>query len=97
LKELGNILMGAYMTALSNFMGLNIIPSVPYLSYDMAGAVIDLLLIDLSRTVERALIIDTEFSLPPQILGGQFLMFFDPESSTKILKALGMHEEPTAK
>ncbi len=90
LKELGNILIGAYLTALSNFLGLSIICSVPYLAYDMAKAVLDLLAIDMSQQVEHALIIDTEFIISSQKLGGQFLIFFDPESSTKILKALGM-------
>ncbi|MEE8168744.1 MAG: chemotaxis protein CheC [Candidatus Hydrothermarchaeales archaeon] len=94
IMELGNILSGSYMTALSAFMGLNIVPSVPYMAYDMVGAVLDLLLIDLSQTVEHALIIETEFATPQEILGGEFLMFFEPNSYMKILKALGMYEEP---
>ncbi len=96
LKELGNILSGSYMTALSTFLGLNIMPSVPYMSYDMAGAVLDTMLIDMSQQVGHALIIETEFVTPPEILGGEFLMFFDPESFMRILKALGLHEEPAA-
>ncbi len=94
LKELGNILMGAYLTALSDFLKLNIMQSVPYMAYDMVGAVLDLLLIDMSRYSEHALIVDTEFVMPTKTMGGEFLLFFEPESYMAILKALGLHEEP---
>lgn len=92
LKELGNILMGSYLTALSTFLGLNITPSIPYLAYDMAGAVVDLVTIELGRHVDYALFIKTEFAMTNRVLGGDFLIFFEPESSMKILKALGVSD-----
>jgi len=92
LKELGNILMGAYLTALSTFLGFNIIPSIPYLAYDMAGAVVDLVTIELGRHVDSAMFIKTDFSLTDRVLGGNFLIFFEPESSNKILSALGVND-----
>lgn len=90
LKELGNILMGAYLTSLSIFLGLNIRPTIPFMAWDMAGAVLEFLAIDLSQTVEHALVIDIEFALPDQVLSGKVLVFFDPESYMKILKILGV-------
>src|SRR5699024_2791505 len=38
LREVGNILTGSYLTALSDFLNVNIHPSIPYFSVDMAGA-----------------------------------------------------------
>src|SRR5512133_2897756 len=40
LKEAGNILSGAYMNALSEFMGLMLLPSPPSLAVDMSRAVL---------------------------------------------------------
>ena len=40
LKEVGNILVGAYVNALSEFMGMMLIMSVPALAIDTAAAVL---------------------------------------------------------
>jgi len=40
LKEMGNIITGAYMTALSDFLGLLALPTVPYLKNDNIRAII---------------------------------------------------------
>ena len=40
LKEVGNILVSAYLTALSDFMGMMLVPSVPSLVVDQAGAIL---------------------------------------------------------
>ena len=40
LKEVGNILVSAYLTALSDFMGMMLVPSVPSLVIDQAGAIL---------------------------------------------------------
>lgn len=40
LKEAGNIVAGAYLSALSDFLGMLLLPSVPELAMDMAGAVL---------------------------------------------------------
>lgn len=93
LKELGNILASSYLTAMSTLMGFNLMPSTPYISHDMAAAVVDPLIIDLSKTVDYALIIDTEFVLSTRVIAGKFLTFFDRRSFTSILEALGMQDK----
>src|SRR4029453_10701309 len=40
LKEAGNILASAYMNALSDFMGMMLVPSVPSLGVDLSAAVL---------------------------------------------------------
>jgi len=40
MQELGNILSGSYLSALSDFTGLKIYPTVPMLGVDMVGAII---------------------------------------------------------
>ncbi len=41
LTEAGNIVAGAYLSALSDFLGMVLLPSVPELALDMAGAVLE--------------------------------------------------------
>ena len=40
LKEIGNIMTGAYLNSLSDLTGLKIFPSVPEIAVDMAGAIL---------------------------------------------------------
>ncbi|NIQ10184.1 MAG: chemotaxis protein CheC, partial [Gammaproteobacteria bacterium] len=62
LKEVGNILASAYLSAIGNMMKKTLIPSVPLLAYDMAGAVVDYVLIDLSKSGDWAMMVETDFS-----------------------------------
>src|SRR5262249_20755612 len=50
LKEVGNILASAYLNALGDNLKMTLIPSVPVLSFDMAGAVADYVLTELGET-----------------------------------------------
>ena len=54
LKEVGNILASAYLNALGGLLGKTLIPSIPMYSCDMAGAVDDYLLIELSELGEQS-------------------------------------------
>ncbi len=92
LREVGNILASAYLGALGSLLGMTLIPSVPLLAHDMAGAVVDHILIELSRTGDQALIVETEFSgersSHPSIKG-HFLLLPDPLSLELVLQAAG--------
>jgi chemotaxis protein CheC len=93
LKEVGNILTSTYLTAMSNLVGFNLMPSIPYIAYDMVAAVVDPLVIDLSQSVRYALVTDTEFLLSEKAVAGKCLTFFGGESFSVMLKAIGMHDK----
>jgi chemotaxis protein CheC len=86
LKEVGNILAASYLNAISQMLKMVLIPSVPGLAYDMAGAVLDYILIELSQEGETALLIETEFVSESRIKG-HFFLLPDPESLRLILNA----------
>lgn len=90
LKEVGNILASAYLNALGALMHKTLIPSVPVLSFDMAGAVIDYVLIELGEVGDVALMVETEFFGEEEKIGGQFFLLPDPESLRIILDAIGV-------
>ncbi|WP_210363840.1 chemotaxis protein CheC [Bacillus sp. REN3] len=93
LQELGNILSGSYLSSLSDFTKLNLHPSVPALSIDMAGAVISIGLLELSQVGDYAIVIDTALNdQGSQIdeVKGHFFLLPDPDSFGTIFKALGV-------
>ncbi len=92
LKEVGNILASAYLSALGNLLNMTLIPSVPLLAYDMAGAVIDYVLIELSQVGDLALMVETVFSGDPDQdidIKGHFFLLPDPVSLDILLNAIG--------
>ncbi|WP_188454367.1 chemotaxis protein CheC [Virgibacillus oceani] len=94
LHEIGNILAGSYLSALSDFTGINMQPSVPSLSVDMAGAILTVGLLELSHVTDYAIVIDTKINDQSDSSGihGQFLLLPDPESFSKIFSNLGINE-----
>jgi len=91
LKEVGNILASAYLSAIGTLLHKTLIPSVPLLAYDMAGAVVDYVLIDLSKGGNLALMVETDFSGetgPGSQIKGHFFMMPDPQTLEIFLKAV---------
>lgn len=90
LKEIGNILTGAYVYAFSNFTGLNMLSSVPALTYDMVGAILNTVLVDLGAMDDYALLIETKLTACEVNITGHFFLVPDPGALTIILDALGV-------
>lgn len=88
LKEVGNIMSGTYITALSNFLGISIGLSPPLNIYDMADAIINQIVCMMSRDVEDVLFINTEFTINTEKIEGKILIFTDSASLSKILDAI---------
>lgn len=89
LKEIGNIITGAYLNSLSTLTGLTIYPSVPDLSIDMAGAILSVPAIEFGTLGDKILLIQTQFTDEIE-LDGYFILIPDMESYDKILNSLGM-------
>lgn len=80
LKEVANILIGSYITAISEMTGLVIDASVPDLVFDMAGAVMNLLAVAYGEVGDHVLFMETEFCDPVQSMFGHFFLIPDIES-----------------
>lgn len=93
LKEVGNILASAYLSALGNLLNMTLIPSIPMLSHDMTGAIVDYLLSELAEEGDLALMMEAEFydrSGKSESLGGHFFLLPDPKSLQVLLEAVGV-------
>jgi chemotaxis protein CheC len=61
INELANILIGSFLTAISDFIGATILPSVPQSIVDTFDAIIDSFLIKQSMVSENAMVFETRF------------------------------------
>jgi chemotaxis protein CheC len=89
--EVGNILASAYLSALGQMLQMVLIPSVPRMALDMAGAVVDSVLIELSQSGDQALMLETEFhdaQGASDPIRGHFFLLPDPATLHVILKTL---------
>lgn len=89
MKEIGNIITGAYLNSLSDLTHLKIYPSVPEIAIDMAGAILSVPAIEFGVLGDRILMIQTRFSDDVQI-DGFFILVPDVDSYQKILESLGI-------
>jgi chemotaxis protein CheC len=93
LLEIGNILAGAYLNALSFFTKFTLLPSIPALAIDMAGAILSVILIQLGQMGDHALVIETQFTTDGDgAVKGHFFLIPDPGSLGTILTAIGVKE-----
>lgn len=89
MKEVGNIITGAYLNALSSITNLCIYPSPPQLAIDYAGALLSVPAAEFGILGDNILLIQTKFSDDID-LDGYFILIPDMESYEKILHALGV-------
>lgn len=89
MKEIGNIIAGSYLSALSTMTNLVITPSVPYIAVDMAASILSVPAIQFGQFGDNALLIETEFG-DDVMIEGYFILLPDEDSYDKILQSLGI-------
>lgn len=89
MKEVGNIITGAYLNSLSTLTNLKIFPTPPALTIDMAGAILSVPAIQFGIFGDKILMIQSQFYDEVE-LDGYFILIPDIESYAKILTALGL-------
>ena len=90
LQEIGNIIGGAYLNSLSSLTNLVITESIPYLSVDMAGAILSVPAIEFGKIGDKALLIQSRFLDDDMSVDGFFILIPTLESYDKIFGALGL-------
>ena len=90
LQEVGNIISGAYLSAISSMTNLTIAVSVPSLAFDMAGAILSVPAIEFGKMGDKALLIESQFKDLDVDISGYFILIPTMESYARILKSLGL-------
>jgi chemotaxis protein CheC len=89
LKEVGNILVGAYVNALSEFMGLMLIMSPPAIAIDTAQAILTTASLNFGEQHDYVVVINTRLGMDNHTeLGAHFLLLPDEASLKVILRTL---------
>ncbi|MGN0378090.1 MAG: chemotaxis protein CheC [Butyrivibrio sp.] len=89
LGEIGNIIAGSYLSALSTLTGLTVTATVPGITIDMAGAMLSVPAIEYGKIGDKVLLIETALG-EEDFLDGYIVMVPDVESYGKILASLGI-------
>jgi chemotaxis protein CheC len=90
LMETGNILCSAYLNALSDFMAMMLVPSVPALVVDQAGAVLTTAYLNFGHARDYVICVETAFRFEgtAESLSGQFILMPDAGSLSAIFDAI---------
>jgi chemotaxis protein CheC len=92
LKELGNIIVSSYLSALSAFTGISAFPSTVTLTSGAAHSLVGLAFQGMKKDeLEETILVEAKFKETKRDLAGSFFIIFDAESIKVILsKAKGM-------
>ena len=83
LKEIGNILSGAYLNAMADFLELKILPTVPYLCKDMVGAMLSQVLAEQSLYTDKVLVNRTNLTVESEKIESHLIVLLDTKSMGK--------------
>ncbi len=89
LMELGNIITGAYLNALSFMTGLTFQASPPRLGIDMAGAVMGTVIAETKTVDDQLILLKTELNVEDNGIDGSVLILPDSGSLKTLFEHLG--------
>lgn len=88
IQEIGNIISGAFVNAIAKIIDKTLLISVPKVSFDMLGAIVDFILIELTQSTEQALILEIEFEDVPKTIAGHFFILPDSTSMQLLINSI---------
>lgn len=90
LMETGNILASAFCDAVADFLNLTLMPSPPYFTFDMVGALIETALVEIAQAHETNHVILFKYAFHGEEEGfhGDILLFPQPEGLKEVLPML---------
>ncbi|MFB5191452.1 chemotaxis protein CheC [Alicyclobacillus fastidiosus] len=86
--EVGNILTGAYVTAISDLCNIQLNQSVPSVAIDMAAAILDIGLMMTGYDENEAILISTSLAHGQHAIDGHFFMLPDVDGTQTLLSVL---------
>lgn len=89
-KEIGNVLTGSFLSAISTMTGLNMIPTVPMFATDMLGAVLSASLVAGGYVQEHILMIETLLFEDHEQIKGHFFLITEQDSLNTLFGSLGI-------
>lgn len=88
MQETGNIIAGAFVSVLARIMQKGLMISVPRIAIDMAGAIIDVILIEIAEVADEVVVMEIVFSDESKHIQGKFFILPDPRSLELLMAAV---------
>ena len=88
IMEIGNILAGSYVSAISTMTGLNIMLSTPQITIDMVGAILSYPAAQFGEMGDKLLFIEENFLSGENDIKSHLLIMPELNSLNNILKSL---------
>lgn len=85
-EELANIIVGSFLSAISDFISMKLVPAPPVRIVDAFDAILDELLVKNSLMYKRTVIFDISFTTIAQISKCMMLLFPSPELEKLLLE-----------
>jgi chemotaxis protein CheC len=92
IQEIGNIISAAFVNAIAKVVDKTIFISVPKVAFDMLGAIVDFILIELAQNAKQALILEIKFEDSPKTISGHFFILPDSNSMELLIKNINFHQ-----
>jgi len=89
ITEIGNIVVGVYLTAVHDFCKLNIYHTVPTVATDMVQALLDESLVRLSSQIQHIIVIENEFMVEEKLIKTFLVMIPSVESVNTLANSIG--------
>jgi len=86
IQELANILIGSFLSAISDFTGLSLMPSTPIRVVDTLGTIMDNFIVKQAMLSEQALIFDTHFKRANEDANSMLMLFPSPQLLELLVK-----------
>lgn len=90
ISEMGNIMAGSYLNAVSQMTMLTIDMSVPSMTVDMLGAIMSVPIIEFSQVGDKVLFIDDGFVIDGVDIKSNIILIPEMESLEILMKKLGV-------
>lgn len=87
-KEMGNVLAGASLSAFSKFLDMNLLHSVSDVVVDTVDSIMNSIAIEIGKNTGMVLIFEVKFIIKELNIETKFLFFIDPAATAKILTAV---------
>jgi chemotaxis protein CheC len=86
IDELGNIIIGNFLSAISDFTGMTLIPAPPTRIEDLFDAILDIFLAKVSLQGREAILLETRMMCEDEDIQAAILMFLSDELQKELVK-----------
>lgn len=91
LNEVGSILSGSYVSAISDFIKANVSLTAPSIAVDMSGAILTQVLCGMDSNIDKVLLIGTDLCIDGQVINAKIVLLPKEGALSFLLESVEQH------